>query len=70
MSDALLEITEFRSPAGDRGCLLPRSAVVEAPRPTIAQEAERRRPSSVDDDPFVQQAVEIFAAKVADVRTA
>ena len=48
----------------------PAPAVAEAPRPTIAQEAERRRPSSVEDDPFVQQAVEIFSAKVADVRTA
>lgn len=47
----------------------PAPVVVEAPRPTVVQETERRRPSSVDDDPFVQKAVEIFSAKVADVRT-
>ncbi len=71
VSDALLEITGTQVTCRvTEDASSPAPAVVEAPRPTIAQEAERRRPSSVDDDPFVQQAVEIFAAKVADVRTA
>jgi DNA polymerase-3 subunit gamma/tau len=71
VSDALLEITGIQVTCRvTEDAASPAPAVTEAPRPTIAQEAERRRPSSVEDDPFVQQAVEIFSAKVADVRTA
>lgn len=71
VSDALLEITGIQVTCRvTEDAASPAPAETEAPRPTIAQEAERRRPSSVEDDPFVQQAVEIFSAKVADVRTA
>jgi hypothetical protein len=35
----------------------------------VVRESESRRTVSVDNDPFVQMAVEVFSAKVADVRT-
>jgi hypothetical protein len=44
-------------------------APVAEPTKPVVQEVESRKKSTVDDDPFVQQAVEIFSAKVADVRT-
>ena len=43
--------------------------VAEAAQPVVVRETERKRTDSVDNDPFVQMAVEVFSAKVADVRT-
>ncbi len=43
--------------------------VAEATQPVVVRETERKRTDSVDNDPFVQMAVEVFSAKVADVRT-
>ena len=43
--------------------------VAEAAQPVVVRETERKRTESVDNDPFVQMAVEVFSAKVADVRT-
>ena len=43
--------------------------VAEATQPVMVRETERKRTDSVDTDPFVQLAVEVFSAKVADVRT-
>ena len=43
--------------------------VAEAAQPVVVRETERKRTDSVDNDPFVQMAVEVFTAKVADVRT-
>ena len=37
--------------------------------PPVVRETESRRATSVDGDPFVQLAVEVFSAKVVDVRT-
>ncbi len=43
--------------------------VAEAVPPVVVRETERKRTDSVDNDPFVQLAVEVFSARVADVRT-
>ena len=43
--------------------------VAEAAPPVVVRETERKRTGSVDNDPFVQLAVEVFSARVADVRT-
>ncbi len=43
--------------------------VAEVAQPVVVRETERKRTDSVDNDPFVQLAVEVFSAKVADVRT-
>jgi DNA polymerase III subunit gamma/tau len=43
--------------------------VAEAAQPVVVRETERKRTDSVDNDPFVQMAVQVFTAKVADVRT-
>ncbi len=43
--------------------------VTETPPPVVVREAERKRTDVVDNDPFVQMAVEVFSAKVVDVRT-
>lgn len=42
--------------------------VAETAQPVV-RETERKRTDSVDNDPFVQMAVQVFTAKVADVRT-
>ena len=42
--------------------------VAETPSPVV-RETERKRTDVVDNDPFVQMAVEVFSGKVADVRT-
>ena len=43
--------------------------VAEAAPTVVVRETERKRTDSVDNDPFVQLAVEVFSARVADVRT-
>lgn len=43
--------------------------VADTAQPVVVRETERKRTDSVENDPFVQLAVEVFSAKVADVRT-
>lgn len=68
IADAILDLTGVQVSCRVSEDLSSPAPVVEATRPAV-QEVESRKKSSVDDDPFVQQAVEIFSAKVADVRT-
>ena len=68
ITDAILELTGVQVSCRVSEDLSSPAPVVEATRPAV-QEVESRKKSTVDDDPFVQQAVEIFSAKVADVRT-
>ncbi len=68
IADAILDITGVHVSCRVTEDQLSPAPAVEPASPVV-QEVESRRKSSVDDDPFVQQAVEIFSAKVADVRT-
>ena len=68
IAEAILEITGTHVTCRVSEDQSSPSPVVEERAPVV-QETERRRTSQVDDDPFVQMAVEIFSAKVADVRT-
>ena len=68
IADAILDITGVHVSCRVTEDQSSPAPAVEPASPVV-QEVESRRKSSVDDDPFVQQAVEIFSAKVADVRT-
>jgi len=68
IAEAVLDITGVLVTcrvSDDQSSLAPVAEVVQP----VVREVESRRTSSVDDDPFVQRAVEIFSARVADVRT-
>lgn len=69
IADAVLELTGVTINCRVTEDASSTATVIEVPRPVAAPEVERRRVSAVDDDPFVQQAVEIFSAKVAGVQT-
>lgn len=69
IADAVLDLTGTQVTCRvteDRTSVVPPSV---APAPPPVQESEARRPSNVSGDQFVQMAVEVFSAKVADVRT-
>ncbi len=68
IADAILELTGTQVTCRVSEDHSSPAPVPAAPQPVV-RETETRRVTSVDDDPFVQQAVEIFSAKVADVRT-
>ncbi len=69
IAEAVLEITGAAVTCRVSEDASSRAPVVETPQPVVVRETEQRRVNSVEDDPFVQLAVEIFSAKVADVRT-
>ena len=68
IADAIQEITgaQVTCRVSEDQSSLARGADVAPP---VVRETESRRTTSVDNDPFVQMAVEVFSAKVADVRT-
>ena len=68
IAEAILEITGTHVTCRVSEDQSSPAPVVEERAPVI-QETERKRTDVVDHDPFVQMAVEIFSAKVADVRT-
>ncbi len=68
IAEAILEITGTHVTCRVSEDQSSPAPVVEERAPVV-QETERKRTDVVDDDPFVQMAVEIFSAKVADVRT-